>query len=74
MDLLLHDIIEIEDIQSEKDVNKRLHQGWKLLETYTECYDPEAFYKHQYVHYVVGRPSAVSNIPIDNSLKHGTVV
>lgn len=53
--LLLHNIIEVQELDNVTLANQQLEKGWKLLEIYTTTYDPEAFYKHQHAVYVLGR-------------------
>ena len=55
-----YDIVEVYRTQYEAQVNKRLAAGWKLLDVFTTCYDPEIFYKDQSIHYVLGRPESVA--------------
>jgi hypothetical protein len=52
---VLYDIAEVVETNMVSEVNERLSNGWRLLEIYTETYDPEHFYKHQSVNYVLGR-------------------
>lgn len=67
-----YDIVEVYHTRYEKDVNERLASGWRLLETFTTCYDPEVFYKHQGVHYVLGRPRTIEPFNNEESKRYGT--
>ena len=69
----LHNIVEVVILQLCKNVNDRFDQGWILLKTYTECYDPEFAKEHQYVNFVLGRPKSVKPfIEIEKEPLYGT--
>lgn len=71
----LTSIKKVEDLTIMSDVNRRLEQGWVLIETYTNSYDPSAYPGMNTLHYVVGFPAGLSEteIPKDtyyNELEH----
>ena len=48
-------IKEVYQTKSISDVNSKLKENWILLEIFTTSYNPEIFYKHQSVVFVLGK-------------------
>jgi hypothetical protein len=55
----LRNIRRVEDLTIMNDTNKRLQQGWVLIGTYNNSYDPHAYPGENTFHYVVGLPDSV---------------
>jgi hypothetical protein len=60
--LELMNIKKVEDLTIMSDVNKRLEQGWVLIGTYTNNYDPHAYPTENTFHYVVGFPDGTGYV------------
>jgi hypothetical protein len=52
MDLM--NIKRIEDLTIMSDVNRRLKEGWVLIGTYSNNYDPHSYPSENTFHYVLG--------------------
>lgn len=49
------EISKVVVLSNSTEVNAYLDLGWKLIETYTTCYDTSApLYKHQTLYFVMG--------------------
>ncbi|MDP4091578.1 MAG: hypothetical protein Q8930_20225 [Bacillota bacterium] len=55
----LTSIKKVEDLTIMGDVNRRLDQGWVLIETYTNNYDPNEYPGANTLHYIVGLPAGL---------------
>lgn len=65
-------IKKVEDLTIMSDANNRLKQGWILIGTYTNSYDPQAYPGENTFHYIVGLPDGVEYIdtPQDTNYDH----
>ena len=68
----LTNIKKVEDLTIMSDVNKRLEQGWILIGTYTNNYDPQAYPSENTFHYVVGYPDGAgyADTPMNTYYDH----
>jgi hypothetical protein len=55
----LRNIRKVEDLTIISDTNNRLEQGWVLIGTYNNSYDPHAYPNENTFHYVVGLPDNI---------------
>lgn len=60
----LTNIRKVEDLTIMGDVNRRLEQGWVLIDTYTNNYDPNMYPGANTLHYVLGLPSGLESVDI----------
>lgn len=58
----LSNVKKVEDLTLMSDANKRLEQGWILIGTYTNNYDPRTNPGGNTFHYVVGLPDGVGYV------------
>lgn len=63
----LKDIKRVEDLTIMSDINRRLEEGWILIGTYNNNYNPHVYPGETTFHYVVGLPEGVqfTDIPQD---------
>ncbi len=68
----LLNIVEIRTISKvsqhevpDKEINKLLDKGWKILKIHTTCYDCQLFPNEQAVHVTLGRPQGVLEDEMD---------
>lgn len=58
----LSNVRKVEDLTIMSDANRRLEQGWILIGTYTNNYDPRINPSGNTFHYVLGLPDGVGNV------------
>lgn len=52
--LELTEVTKVEDLTTKEEANEYLRLGWKLINTYTRCYDTDGpAVKHQTPHFVM---------------------
>jgi hypothetical protein len=68
----LTNIKKVEDLTITGDANKRLEEGWVLIGTYSNNYDPQTYPGANTFHYVVGLPDGVGNVdtPQNTNYEH----
>ncbi|WP_163192392.1 hypothetical protein [Clostridium thermarum] len=60
----LASIKKVEDLTIMGDVNRRLEEGWVLIDTYVNNYDPNSYPGVNTLHYVLGLPAGLSSTEI----------
>lgn len=60
----LKSIKKVEDLTIMGDVNRRLDQGWVLIDTYVNNYDPNSYPGINTLHYVLGLPAGLASTDI----------
>lgn len=68
----LTNIKKVEDLTLVGDTNRRLEQGWILIDTYTNNYDPNAYPGANTIHYVIGLPSSIEYIDTPQHTNYAT--
>lgn len=65
----LSNVRKVEDLTIMSDANRRLEQGWILIGTYINNYDPKTNPNGNTFHYVVGLPDGIGyeDVPQDTN-------
>ncbi|WP_139903363.1 hypothetical protein [Clostridium thermarum] len=68
----LASIKKVEDLTIMGDVNRRLEEGWVLIDTYVNNYDPNSYPGANTLHYVLGLPAGLSSTEIPQDTNYET--
>lgn len=68
----LSNIKRVEDLTIMSDINRRLEEGWILIGTYANNYNPQVYPGETTFHYVVGLPEGVQYIDTPQETNYDT--